>query len=393
MNRKSNGEGSIYKVAGGKWRAVISLGIGADGRRRRKYRTCNSRADAVAVIREMAGLASVGVTSNGIVTVGQTLDRWLSEIVSKDSAANTVSCYESIIRIHLKPRIGHFRLAKFRASHIQTMLAEMDSKVGDRTRQLAFVVLSACLQHSFRLGAIAENPCKRVARPRHTREPIRPFDAEEIRIILNQPNISGSRWYALLLLAVHTGMRQGELLGLHWEQIDLKRGVLTIDRQAVETSGIPRIDKTKTKASVRSVDISPDVVDALKSHKAILLKLGLAGGKLVFPALSGGIQGKSNFLKTCWNPIFKRFAESKPKIEIPHRGFHHLRHTFATLALGAGGVPVHVVSRIMGHASPSVTMTVYAHVLASDQAAATGAMSRILSGGCSVAAFRERQSS
>ena len=384
MAKRSNGEGSIFRTKNGKWKAVISLGFGTGGRRIRKSRVCRSKADAVAALREMSGKVASGVSDCGTSSVSQAIDGWLADVVRHEKAIKTYECYEFATRQHVKPRIGGLRLSKLASVHVQNMVSEMvEAGVGERTRQLAFAVLSVFLQHLTRLRIIPENPCRYVTRPKYSREKIQPFSSEEVRLMLN--DLEETRWHALITLAVFTGMRQGEILGLHWEQIQLDSGGLTVDRQAIQRKGSPEISKPKTESSVRKIELASEVVEALLAHKAILLREGLAGSSLVFPTANDGIMDKSRLYRSCWRPLLKR-------LKLPHRGFHHLRHTFATLALG-GGVPVHVVSRMLGHSSPSVTLNIYSHCLTPDQAAASAAMSRILSGGSSVDAFRQVKSS
>lgn len=390
MSKRTNGEGSIYKTKDGKWRVAVSIGFGRGGKRIRRYRVCRSKADALAVLQELTQNAKTATVETELMTVGHALDRWLVETVANESAHNTHKSYETTARRHLKPIIGGIKLSKFSPLHVQSMLHEMSEKgIGDRTRQLSFSVLSACMEHLFRLGAIRENPCNRVTKPKYEREAIQPFTAAEVGEIIK--GYEDTRWHLLLTLAVHTGMRQGELLGLHWEQIDFASQTIVVDRQAIEKKGVPEIARTKTKASVRRIEYGNEVADALVQHKRIMLRMGKVKCPLVFPTGTGNLVSKSYFITRCWNMIFPRAKNPKlrgddrrfkePVLHVPHRGFHHLRHTYATLALGAG-VPVHVVSRILGHSSPSVTLNVYAHFLKSDQAAATGTMSRILAGGC-----------
>lgn len=384
MAKKSNGEGSIYRMPNGKWRAVVSLGFDSKGKRLRKYRTFEKKADAVAELRNMAQGASIGIHEASGTSVSEALRFWMSSVVSIGASDNTRHSYQRVIDSHIVPRIGAVRLGKFSPSHVQAMIADMQkSGIGDRSRQLAYVVLSNCMESLVGLGQLAANPCKRVARPKYARKSINPFTAEEARRILESTR--GTRMHALYYLALSCGMRQGELLGLQWDRIDLKGGTILIDQQAVESASAKvSLSKPKTQSSVRQIAISEDVVSSLVEHKSIMLREGLASCPIVFPASSCRYQTKSNFINRTWNILLK-------KLGLDRRGFHTLRHTYATLALGAG-VPVHIVSRVLGHSSASVTWNVYAHMLHQDQDDAKNAMKTILSG-CSVAARVTRQSS
>jgi integrase len=166
-------------------------------------------------------------------------------------------------------------------------------------------------------------------------------------------------------------MRQGELFGLLWEHVDLPGGKLRIVQAAAEVAGKVSIRSPKTANSARVVELPPVAVKALKEHRAILMKEGNAGSDLVFPAPRGGLIPRSTFRHRYWLPILKH-----KNVGAAPRGFHHTRHTYATLALGAG-VPVHVVSRVLGHSKASTTLDIYAHVLQAHQTAATEAAQRL----------------
>lgn len=371
MARRGSGEGSIYKLPSGKWKVSVSVGTFANGKRRRIYRTAKTRADASVILRELSALASRGVVESSTATVGEALAAWLRDFVTVERSANTAAQYSRVIKSHLAGLSG-VRLAKLSAGTIRAALADLvRAEVGPRSIQLAFSVLSSCLSNLVRLGAIPDNPCRRLEAPKYERKSIHPFTAVEIRSLLEA---NAGEWiYAAIVLAGVCGMRQGEILGLHWEgQIDLEGASLLVDRQAVDVWPILRIEKPKTESSVRRVPLPPVAVEALISHRAVLLRLGRVGSELVFPSANGHIVRKVYFINRLW-------AEALKRAGVKRRGFHHLRHSFATLSLGAG-VPTHVVSAILGHSAPSITHDVYSHVLGGDFAAATAAIDRLIPG-------------
>lgn len=385
MSKKGNGEGSIFKMKNGKWRAVMSLGYDDSGKRIRKYRTFSKRADASAALDQMRSEETLTVHKSGGMTVGECLDMWLAVVVTPNCAANTLTSYTRVSNSHIKPLIGGISLKAFEPLHVQKMLAKMKEEgYGARSRQLAYVVLNACMRKFVELRKILYNPCSAVERPAYEREEILPFTDDEARRILDESN--GTRFHALFYLALSCGMRQGELLGLRWDRVNLDDRTLMIDQQAVENSSSKvEYGRPKTKASIRTVSIPLPAVAALKRHRAVLMQSGLAGNELIFPAMHGGFQAKSYLINRVWKKLLGRLG-------IQYRGFHHLRHTYATLSLGAN-VPVHVVAKVMGHSSPSITLKTYAHLLPKDQAYATEAITNILAGGCSVAARKRKKSS
>lgn len=376
MGKRANGEGTIIQLKNGKWKAVVSVGFDSKGKRIRKSKTHDKKADAVASLRNMCANLTLQIYEAGKMTVGECLESWLLNVVRVSCAQNTIISYERVVQKHLIPLIGHIPLRQFAPAHVQKLIADLvNAGKGARSRQLAFVVLSACMNNLVQLEQIQVNPCKTMFRPKYERKRIRPFEIVQAKQLLAAT--AGKRTHALLYLALSTGMRQGELLGLHWEQIDFRKKTLLVDRQAIDSkSGSTSISTPKTKVSIRELALSNDAIVVLKAHQKLLKRDGFRDSLIVFPSATGGFQGKSNFINKFWNRLLVS-NEIKPA-----RGFHHLRHTYATLALGAG-VPVHVVSKILGHSSPSVTWNTYAHVLKQDQAEARDTMSKLL-GGCLV---------
>lgn len=370
MARRGAGEGSIYRLPSGKWKVAVSVGSSGDGRRRRIYRIAKTRADASVKLRDLSALAARGVVESSTATVGEALAVWLRDFVDIELSANTAAQYRRVVKSHLGGLSG-VRLSKLSPAAIRAALAGLTrGGLGPRSVQLAFAVLSSCLSNLVDLGAIPENPCRRLAAPSYERKRIAPFSADEIRSLLD---VSAGQWInAVIVLAAACGMRQGEILGLHWEQVDFAGASILIDRQAVDVGGRVEISRPKTSKSVRRVALPPVAVESLENHRAVLLRLGRIGSDLVFPSARGAVVRKIRFCNRIWPAALK-------KAGVPHRGFHHLRHSFATLSLGAG-VPVHVVSSVLGHSAPSITFNVYSHVMGADSAAAVSAIDSILPG-------------
>ena len=359
-NRRANGEGCIYKQSNGKWRVVISVATGSG--RKRISRVCDRRIDATAILEEMkADIRNSTAVDADKLTVGKFLDDWLKTCVAQESAANTLASYTNVVNTHISPRIGGIFLKKLNSLHVQSAISGLVSDgIGGRTCENCYVVLKVALQKAVDFGLIARNPCAQVKRPRHQPKDAAPFSLQEARTLISET--VDTRWNALIVLALTTGMRQGELFGLEWESVDLDARTIRVAQQAVEISGKVNIAPTKTKSSVRTIELPQPAVESLIRHRAILLREGHAGSKWVFPAPEGGLMSRGNFRTRVWNRLLNR-------LEFDHRGFHNCRHTFASLAIG-GGVPITVVSKQLGHANVTTTMNIYAHALATHQSAA-----------------------
>lgn len=367
MGRKrANGDGTIYRLPNGKWKAVVCLGRDPSGRLIRRSKIAHSHAAARTKLDELRD-EPTGDTRR--LTVSQYLERWLEDTVKPNLASNTYASYRQQVDMHISPRIGNLKLKVLGAIHIQEFLATMlRDDVPSATRAYVFRVLNNALIRADRLDLIASNPCGKVDPPRHRRKDIRPFTADEARLIIQ--DVIGEPLHAFYVVAFSTGMRQGELCGLQWEDVDERAGLLRIRNQLVYGTGTPHLSAPKTPHSIRTIELSPACLAALSDRKKWAMKNGLAGCKLVFSNSRGGAINPRNFNTFVWKPQLKR-------LELPHRGFHHVRHTYATLALG-GGVPINVVSNVLGHSNAATTLKLYAHALPSQQQQSTAAVAKLI---------------
>lgn len=369
--RRGRGEGSVFPEANGKYRATISLGSDANGKRIRRSRIANSKLDALAFIREMQDEhAAASLSPRKEQTLSEWLSSWLRDVVEPNKSENTTASYRLPIETHIVPKLGHVNIRKLTPQMANAFFSGLQrEEIGDRTRENAYVVLRLALDKAVQWGLMADNPVRKVEKPKYERQDIFPLTLEESQALMKAA--IGSNCETEVIVGITTGMRQGELLGLHWEHVDLKAGKLEIVQQLKETKGRLSLGPPKTKKGKRTIDLTPAAVDALVRQKARQMKSKtLAGNVLVFPSRRGGFMRKSNFLRSRWRPLLA-------KAGIEYRGFHHLRHTYATLALGAG-TPVHVVSAVLGHAQVSTTLNTYSHVLKEQSSRAAEDIARLL---------------
>lgn len=221
---------------------------------------------------------------------------------------------------------------------------------------------------------IARNPADAVTSPRPSRPEIRVLGAEDVDQLLEAA--APTSLYALLYLALSTGARQGELLALRWEDVDLERGTMHIARTIQRSPGQGvSYRPPKTHRSSRAVSLSPEVVALLREHRRAQaehrLKMGPAykNRGLIFASSTGAPMDAGNLRRT--------FARLVRDVGLPHLRFHDLRHTAATLMLRAGVHPK-VVSERLGHATVSVTLDTYSHVLPDLQRDAAQALDGVL---------------
>ena len=378
MAKRGNGEGSIYPVRGkdGKvkgYRAAYVV-YTADGPKRR-YLSSKRREDvrdklAKALSDRVDGL----VFDAGTMTVGEYLDRWLKGV--RDTVRqSTYERYGFAIGPHIKPALGRIKLKDLTPAQVRWFYRErLDSGLAPATIHKLHVVLHKALNAAVADGLIPRNAATGVKLPRITREEINPLDPDEARRFIEAA--CGDRLEALYILALNTGMRQGELLALKWDDVDLERGVLRVRRTLTREDKAFVLGESKTKKSRRTIRLTTSALEALRAHLSRqfeeIERMGslYQPGGLVFATTTGTIINPSNLRNRSFKPLLKR-AGLRPI------RFHDLRHTCAALLLSKDVNPK-VVSEMLGHASVSITLDIYSHLLPDMQEKAVKALEEAL---------------
>jgi integrase len=294
------------------------------------------------------------------LTVSEYLKRWLSDTVRYQVAASTYGRYERTVRNHFLPFFKRLRLRDVSVVHVRALKArKLEEGMHPNTVGVMQGVLSAALNQAVYDGLIPANPCARVKKAAaRGKMRVRSLSQEDASRLLDAAR--GTRDEALITLALRTGMRQGELAALRWEDLDLDgpRPSIRVCR-AADTRTKTVVTPTKT-GEERTLGIGPRTVEVLKAHRARQLEERMeatswADPGLVFPNTKGKIRRRDSVMRS-----LRRFlAEAGLPAEVR---FHDLRHTAGTLALRQG-VPLHTVSRMLGHSDPAMTLRRYAHVL------------------------------
>lgn len=379
--------GSIRRRGKMTWELTFDVGRDpkTDERIRRFVSFKGTRREAEEALTDAIHRRNTGLDiSHGKLTVGQYLDRWLSDYAANNVSAATLLRYQGIVANHLRPAIGRIQLSDLRPAHIQRAYAEAlktgarkDRRAGAlsaRTVLQHHRVLREALTHAVRWQLIARNPADAVAPPKPSRHEMRVLNREEAQTLLAAAEQDSL--YCLLHLALTTGARLGELLALRWSDVDSTSGTLRITRSAQR---LPRegivFHAPKTHRSIRPIALSPVTVRILRSHRVSQSKQRLALGSdyadrdLVFAnALGQPLDGTA---------VTKRFQQRAQSAGLGHLRFHDLRHTAATLMLSAGTHPK-VVSERLGHATINITLDTYSHVLPDMQHEAAVALDALL---------------
>ena len=238
---------------------------------------------------------------------------------------------------------------------------KLDAGLSPRTVNYIHVTLHKALSQAMGDGLVPRNAAQ-VKAPRPAKPEIKPLSPDQARKLIATAYATGDRYAALHVLALHTGLRKGEMLGLRWDDLDLDATTpsLQVRRTMSETRTGHRFELPKSGKS-RSIKLSRKAVEALRSHRARQaeekLRLGSLWqeGGLVFPTMTGTTTSGTNLLGRYFRPLLKRAG-------LPPVRLHDLRHTCATVLLMAGKHPKYV-QELLGHASISITLDTYSHVI------------------------------
>jgi integrase len=357
--RRGNGEGSVYRRKDGRWvgQYLVYLPSGP------KYLYIYAKTRKAAAEKLTKALAD---RNGGIVfddenlTVSGFLDAWLSDCVKDTIRVSTFERYKGIAELHISPALGRLRLTALTPAHVQGFYrGRLDSGLSPATVQKIHVVLHKALSQAVKWSLVPRNVTEAASAPLPSPKEMRPLSAEEVRKLLNAAG--DDRLEALWVLAVHTGMRQGELLALKWTDIDLEAGKVSVRRTLTRESGHYTLGEPKTKKSRRTVKLTGAATEALRGHLGRQMeemdRLGdlYKDQGLVFTSCSGAPLNPSNIR----NRNLRRLTG---KAGLPKIRFHDLRHTCATLLLSKNVHPK-IVQEMLGHATVAITLDTYSHVL------------------------------
>jgi len=374
MAKNGNGEGSIYehKRNGKKVGYRGAYWVHTSEGPKRRYVQGKTRAEVnQKLTKAMADRESGLIFNAGSLRVGEYLNRWLKEVEST-IRKSTYERNEQLVRLHIRPALGRTKLKNLTTAHVRWFYRErLDSGLAPATVHKLHAILHKALKTAVADSLIPRNAAAGLRLPRITREEINPLNPEETCRLLEAA--SGDRLEALYVLAIATGLRQGELLALNWEDVDLERGVLRVRRTLTRTGGKVSLGEPKTKKSRRSVYLTSAAVRALHAHLSRQLeemkRMGslYRPGGLVFANEIGGIINPSNLRNRSFARLLKRAGLP------PDTRFHDLRHTCATLLLSRNVNPK-IVSEMLGHSSIAITLDTYSHVLPTMQESAIRAL-------------------
>ena len=366
--RRARGEGTLFRDGSGRWVARLRVG----GRVRvKKARTQRECAEWLADLkRQVAG----GVDVNDTSTVAEFLEHWLS-VARAGLRHNTWLCYCASVRDHIAPFIGDVRLADLRADQVQRMYSDrLAGGVGPYAVRRSHAVLHRALGQAVRWGLVVRNVADLVERPAVPRSVVRALSAGEVQRLLTVAR--GERLEGMYYVAVITGMRVGELLGLRWSDVDWERHGVSVSRQLSRVRGEGVVfQPVKTPAGNRLVALGADGLEVLRGQRGRVDSWREFAGErwvehdLIFPNSLGK--------PLDCRQVGREFRAVCERAGLGAVRFHDLRHTSASLMLRAR-VPARVVSERLGHSDVGITLNVYSHVIAEMQGEAAAAIESVV---------------
>jgi integrase len=376
VGKRGNGEGSITRRKDGLYMARYTVEM-PDGMRKRKTIYGKEREEVAEKLIEALSNRNRGLVFDADnLKLGEYLGRWLTDSVRDTVRPTTFERYEQVVRLHIRPVLGKVKLKNLTSAHVRGLYRQkLDSGLSSRTVQYVHVTLHKALKQAIADGLIPRNVTEAVKPPQVRREEMQPLTAEQVKVLFKA--VKGDRLEALYVLAVTAGLRQGELLGLKWDDIDLEVGTLRVRRTLTTAKGGPVLSAPKTRGSRRTVRLSQMALEALRSHlERQLEEIDSVGSMwrengLIFASESGEPLSRQHVTARRFKPLLKRAG-------LPPIRFHDLRHSCATLLLSKNVNPK-IVSEMLGHATIAITLDTYSHVLPTMQESAARAMEAALS--------------
>src|SRR5690606_21217813 len=384
--RARKGTGAIWEYKPGRFRGLLDLGIGPDGKRKRVSVTGASVEEVQEKLDAMKLDMLQGVrVKPEKMTVRDHFREFLREKARKIQL-NTLHKYENHVENHILPALGHLKLSELDYRHINAFFELLEAKTRkdgrpalSRTTQTDIArVLSMGVNDAVRKGLIRENPVHKVEGPEYEEEEARYMTPEEQAAFLEA--IKGERLEELYILGLHTGLRPSELLGLPWESVDLEQGKLRVAQALHESGSAIWIGRLKSEHSYRTISLGREAIAALKRQRVRQLQEKLKAGpkwspppvekpysgNLVFTTETGGWLRRSTIYKY-------DLARVRERSGLHDVGLHTLRHTHAAILIHMGASALQVKERL-GHKDVSFTLQKYGHLFPKDDERAAALM-------------------
>ena len=364
MSKRGNLEGSIYqRKSDGLWIAEMQTGI-KDGKAVKRYFSAKTRAAVSERLKKALAQQQDGtLTITNNATMKTYLEQWLDGVKVK---ANTALTYRNAVRLHLIPNIGHIKLVALTGQHIRKLIGSLEKdKRSGNTIRYTLKVLRMALNEAVRDDILFRNVADRhkaeTASDRTTPR-LKAWTPDLVKKFLEHPSVRLHGSYVLWYLALATGLRRGELLGLRWTDLNAQTGMIYVQRQVVEIDKQVLLEQTKTEASVRHVPVTASTLAVLEEQKhriRVMRKKAQdwTDQDLMFPSEDGTPRAP--------RATTKMFARVVKASGVPKITLHGTRHTAASI-LRRMTNDSKLVSTILGHTDSTFTDDTYIHLSSDD---------------------------
>ena len=360
MAKRKYGDGSVFERKDGRWEGRLVIGYKENGYAKTKSVTAPTKTECeerLKKLREEVGRRSERIKPE--MLFGDWIDFWYQNFSKPKLRPTTQACYEGRIYTHIIPQIGQIPLNKLTQNELQQFYARLKKggrkkhveKFGeglsDRMVRSCHTTCRTALEKAVTEGLIRTNPAIGCKLPPKKAKEMQVLTPAEIVRFLTQAKEEG--YYEIFLLELTTGMRRGEILALKWRDLNLSTGELHIARQVIRVKGETMVSQPKTKSSIRTVILAPDMVEILAELKQTVT------GEWMFPSPINDGQPR--------NPcaLYHRFQTILERANCKKVRFHDLRHTFATMAI-ENGMDIKTLSAMIGHVSAETTLNIYSHI-------------------------------
>jgi integrase len=370
--KRGAGDGNYRLRADGRWEVRLTL---PNGKSKSVYAKTRQEVQQKhrAALRDLDNGLDL---SAGPQTVAHYVLHWLEDVARPTVRASSYRHYEQMLRIHIVPELGRIPLKELTPAQVQHLLNKK-SKSGLAPRTVGHIraVLRDALNQALRWGLVTRNAAALAEPPRQPKSLVHPLSAEQSRAFLEFSK--DDRLGPLFAAALSTGMRQGELFGLGWEDIDFERNSVRVRRALQRVKGKPTFVEPKSESSRRTITLPAVAMTAFRIQRTRQLEQRLLAGDqwqdwgLVFSSSKGTPLDGPN--------VNKRLQKLLEQAGLPRQRFHDLRHGCASLLLAAG-VPPRTIMGVLGHSQISLTLNTYSHLSPALEQDAADALDRMLTG-------------
>lgn len=385
--RRAHGDGALYARKDGRFEGVVDLGRDETGKRQRLSVYGRTRRDVAQKLKAARREHDAGLNAgDGNEALARYLERWLNLRDPRTPAAGTKKLryttwtgYSTRLRKHVIPTLGNVPIAKLTPGHVRAVVGTLSgSGLSATTVSMVRSTLATAMRDAVNDRLIAFSPLDAVDSVARSKGHVYTLTAEQARAFLRAAQ--GDALEAVYVVALRAGLRESELLGLHWRDVDLDAGTLTVNSALVRVTGEGLRDfDPKTAASAATIPLAPAAVGALRTHRARQLEARLRAGQTwqptdyVFTTEIGTAISASNLLRRSFYPLCARAGiPTRPGLR-----FHDLRHSCGSLLI-AEGVKPKLVQAILRHSKLSTTMDLYVHAYDDDLRGAVASLDRAL---------------